>query len=79
MSGTTAERRELAHRAGDGIDVSLYWDSVGDTLTLEVHDAKTDELFVLGVRRDRAMDAFRHPFAYIAAGAPRRIPEPVAA
>jgi len=60
-------RRELAHRSNDGIDVWLYWDRVGDALTLELYDAKDDELFALEVPKDRAMDAFRHPFVYLAA------------
>ena len=68
MAATTT-RRELAHRAGDGIDVWLFWDKVGDVLTLELYDAKDDELFALEVPKDRAMDAFRHPFVYLAASA----------
>jgi hypothetical protein len=68
MSATaTHKRRELAHRASNGIEVSLFWDKVGDTLTLEVYDAKTDEYFELDVPRDRALDAFHHPYAYLAA------------
>ena len=66
MAATTT-RRELAHRSNDGIDVWLYWEKVGDVLTLELHDAKDDEYFALEVPRDRAMDAFRHPFVYLAA------------
>ena len=64
---TTFRRRELAHRVSDGIEVALYWDTIGDTLSLEVYDAQSDELYELEVPRDRALDAFRHPFAYIAA------------
>jgi hypothetical protein len=67
MSNTTFTRRELAHRTSDGIEVSLYWDKVGDTLTLEVYDAKLEEYFEIEVPRDRALDAFHHPYAYLAA------------
>jgi hypothetical protein len=67
MSTTTFTRRELAYRANDGIEVSLYWDTVGDTLSLEVFDAKSEERFEIGVPRDRALDAFRHPYAYLGA------------
>jgi hypothetical protein len=65
MSSTTSIRRELAHRRGNGIDVSLFWHQVGNVLSLEVYDEKTDEFFVIGVPKDRALDAFHHPFAYI--------------
>jgi hypothetical protein len=65
MITTTITRRELAHRASNGIDVSLFWDKVGDTLTLEIYDSKTDEFFQLEIPRDRALDAFHHPFAYV--------------
>ena len=64
MSTLTHSRRELAHRVNDGIEVSLFWDRVGDLLVLEVYDGRLDEYFELEVPRDRAMDAFRHPYAY---------------
>jgi hypothetical protein len=59
-------RRELAHRKADGIEVTLLWDASDDTVTVEVFDAGTDESFEIGVPRDRALDAFHHPFAYAA-------------
>jgi hypothetical protein len=63
----TRKRRELAHRVNNGIEVSLFWTKVGNTLTLEVYDAKSDEYFEVEVPRDRALDAFHHPYAYRAA------------
>jgi hypothetical protein len=78
MTGTDDTRRELMHRTSNGIDVSLYWSEVGDLLELEVHDAKHDESFVLSVPKDRALDAFHHPYAYRAA-AEAAVAEPVAA
>ena len=66
MLTTSSSRRELAHRLSDGIEVALLWDPVADTLSLEVHDAKTEEHFELPVARDRGLDAFHHPFAYAA-------------
>jgi hypothetical protein len=63
MSATTV-RRELAHRASNGVSVSLFWDSDGDRLALEVYDEIADECFELDVPRDRALDAFHHPYAY---------------
>ena len=60
-------RHELAHRTNAGIHVSLFWPTVGETLVVEVHDTCSDELFELEVPRERALDAFRHPYAYLAA------------
>jgi hypothetical protein len=71
MSAHATTRRELAHRSTDGIDVWLYWEKVGDSLTLELYDAKDDEYFEIEVPRDRAMDAFRHPYVYVAAAQAR--------
>ena len=79
MSTTTFKRRELAHRVNNGIEVGLYWDKVGDTLTLEVYDAKLDEYFELEVPRDRALDAFHHPYAYLAASEAHTVDELLAA
>ena len=75
----TAVRRELAHRVSNGVSVSLFWDSVGDRLNLEVYDETTDEYFELDVPRDRALDAFRHPYAYRARAQALEFYEPLAA
>lgn len=66
MSTTDFTRRELAHRAGNGIEVWLYWEKVGDSLSLEIYDHKLEEYFEVEVPRERALDAFHHPFAYVA-------------
>ena len=79
MATNMFTRRELAHRANDGIEVALYWDKVGGLLTLEVYDAKDDTYFELEVPRNRALDAFHHPYAYIAAVESRELTEPLAA
>ena len=57
-------RRELARREGDGLAVRLLWDSDEDTVSVEVLDERTEALLVFGVPRDRALDAYNHPFAY---------------
>jgi hypothetical protein len=67
MPATEITRHELAHRTNAGLEVSLFWTKVGDVLTLTVYDTTTEELFELEVPKDRALDAFRHPFAYITA------------
>ena len=79
MSTTAHTNRELAHRVNGGIEVSLFWDKVGDVLSLEVYDAKTEEHFALEVPRDRALEAFRHPYAYIAASGREALDEILAA
>lgn len=56
--------RELAKRRGDGIEVSLHWRPEDDAVVLAVEDWKSGESFEVEVERDRALDAFRHPFAY---------------
>jgi hypothetical protein len=66
-----AGRIDLAHRRNDGIDVVLWWSPDDDSVAVEVLHLATDEYFELAVERDRALDAFYHPFAYAA----RRSPE----
>jgi hypothetical protein len=38
----------------------------GKTITVEVIDLRTDEYFALDVAPEFALDAFHHPFAYLA-------------
>jgi hypothetical protein len=58
--------RELASREGDGVHVLLLWHPQDNTLTVSVKDARAGERFEIAVERDRALDAFNHPFAYAA-------------
>ena len=58
--------RELAYRESDGIEVTLFWDAVRDTLTVSVIDEKTGVAFTLDAARDKALDVFNHPFSYAA-------------
>jgi len=69
MSASTTHirpRRELAHRATDGIEVTLLWNRVDDTVAVEVVDHAAERAFELLVPRERALDAFHHPYAYAA-------------
>jgi hypothetical protein len=59
-------RRELANRAADGIDVTLFWNAADDSLAVVVYDSKSDELREFAVRPDQAMNAFHHPYVYSA-------------
>jgi hypothetical protein len=61
---TTGTIRELAHRSGDGIDVTLYWDSRDGRLTVSVFDGRSGEFFEIAAPRHAALDVFNHPFAY---------------
>jgi hypothetical protein len=66
MSSPTAETRELAARDNDGVHVVLLWHPREDALTVSVEDSRAGHRFQLAVARDRALDAFYHPFAYAA-------------
>lgn len=60
--------KELAHRSGHGLEVSLLWSRSANRVNVAVADAQEDTRFELAVANDDALIAFYHPFAY-AAGA----------
>jgi hypothetical protein len=69
MSRTpTRSLYELAFRDSDGIEVSLLWDGLEDRLVLNVRDRRTGEWMVSDVAHADALNAFRHPYAYVARG-----------
>ena len=58
---------ELAHRAADGIEVLLLWDSGDGRLRVVVDDLRDGGSFeLLAADGRQALDAFYHPFAYAA-------------
>jgi hypothetical protein len=57
-------RRELAHRSGDGVDVTLFWDAQTDELLVWVSDELTGAHFEIHPERELALDVFYHPYAY---------------
>ena len=59
-------RRELAHRASNGIKVFLFWDACSNDVSIEVVDQCEGSVFELGVSADSALDAFYDPYAYLA-------------
>jgi hypothetical protein len=66
---TTSSRdktQELACRENDGLAVVLLWHPTNDCVTVSVADARTGDRFRLAVERERALDAFYHPYAYTA-------------
>jgi hypothetical protein len=61
--------RELDHRESDGIQVWLLWSPVTREVWVSVLDEDTGESLRVDVDPSRALDAFHHPFAYLAARA----------
>ena len=57
-------RRELCHRSGDGIEVTLWWLPGGDRLQVSVVDTKLNQCFQLPVDAAEAVRVFTHPFLY---------------
>jgi hypothetical protein len=66
MTAPTHIRRELAHRAANGIEVTLLWSAADDQVAVQVVDTVEEQAFELAVDRDRALEAFNHPFVYAA-------------
>ena len=59
--------RELDSRTNDGIDVRLLWDPDDGRVAIAVADSKSGERFGFEVsERERAREAFQHPFSYAA-------------
>ena len=54
---------ELAHRVSGGTEIRLYWNADEDSTSIEVWEPATGELLLFEVPRERALEAFYHPFA----------------
>ena len=59
------QRRELAHRHSGGIEVTLYWSAHDNTTCVEIWQRASAETLLFSVPRDRALDAFYHPFSHL--------------
>ena len=70
------ERRELAHRTNDGIDVTLFWSKASKRVTISVFHARSATALEFEVDGADALDAFNHPYAYAASGGARHIATP---
>jgi hypothetical protein len=57
------ERKELAHRSSDGLEVSLLWNPGDDSLAVLVVDARLGVTLELPVRGESPLEVFHHPFA----------------
>ena len=62
----SAPARELAQRLSGTDEVLLLWHSETDRVELSVRDVTTGAGFSLEVAPGSAIDAFYHPFAYVA-------------
>jgi hypothetical protein len=61
-----APTRELAQRLSGTDEVLLLWHPESKRVELSVRDVATGEGFHLEVAPDSAIDAFYHPYAYVA-------------
>jgi hypothetical protein len=67
MTATTlTDRRELAHRTSDGIEITLFWSKPSNQVTIAVLDTRSDAALEFEVDGSAALDAFNHPYAYAA-------------
>jgi hypothetical protein len=66
MSGDLmTTRTELAHRRGDGIDVTLFWvRGTNDATIVCVCDRREGSYFEIPAEPWLALDVYHHPFAY---------------
>jgi hypothetical protein len=58
------EMIELAYRMAHGIEVALLWSPDSDDVLVAVSDERTGEAFAVEPPRERALDAFYHPYSY---------------
>ena len=54
-------RRELAHRANGGLEITLFWNADDDTTSIEVWHPETEETITFDVPRNQALDASTTP------------------
>ena len=63
-----ASWRELAHRSGDGLDVTLLWcpasGQSNDSIVVCVCDRRSGAYFEITPEPYLALNAYYHPFAY---------------
>jgi hypothetical protein len=69
MTATTITEslRELAYRAGDGLEVTLFWRPANDELSVCVCDHRRGAYFVVHPDAQLALDVFYHPYSYVTA------------
>jgi hypothetical protein len=65
MPNATNSRRELAHRATGGLEITLHWNPDDNSTSIDVHERTTEETISFAVPGHRALHAFHHPFAHL--------------
>jgi hypothetical protein len=68
MTGQTPTEtlfQQLDYRETDGLEIWMLWSRGTDTVSVVVHDSKTQDVLELDVDAEHARDAFEHPFAYL--------------
>jgi hypothetical protein len=66
VMSATRQSKELAARQRVGLRVVLRWHPREDAVTVLVADARTGDRFEIAVEHEHALDAFSHPYAYVA-------------
>ena len=66
---TNADFHELMRRQNGGLEVRLRWHPETDSVSIEVVDEQTGEKHEADVPRDAALEAFDHPFVFLARAA----------
>jgi len=61
---TEGGARELAYRACDGLEVTLFWSPLTDDLRVCVCDQNRGAYFEIRPERHLALDVFYHPYSY---------------
>jgi hypothetical protein len=61
---SVANPRELAHRAQNGLEVTLLWEPRTNEVSVEVVDRSDESVVRIPVAHRFALDAFHHPYAY---------------
>ena len=67
MTRTRRPIRELAERVSNGTLMRLFWLQGPRELWVEVYEPEFDVTIVIPAEPERALETFRHPYAYAAA------------
>ena len=59
--------RELAHRRSANLEVTLLWNRRSHRVWISIYNVANDEQAAAPVPHEQALDAFEHPYAYVAA------------
>jgi hypothetical protein len=59
--------RELAQRRAANLEVTLLWNRRSGRVWISIYDLANEEHASAEVPDERALDAFNHPYAYLAA------------